>query len=844
MLNISTEERISNIVTKWGFPKGKKHHKIAEVDEWLGNFKDEEKADMLLILEKLEYFSSYEADDLVCLLARQLINIFEGEFSDVRFYSLGKFTCSSGTNYIYRLAKELGAPDTCFPPESFLTDDGTNVKAYVFVDDMIGSGKQAIRFAKDNFTRISKDIDKCYITLWALESGLKKVRKSSYFKWVMSAKVMTEEYRVFSDKSKYFHDGETRNKLKAICRRYGKKLFPGNSLGFENSQCLLAFQHNVPNNTLPIIWAGPDSDSAPYEVWRPVFKRQKNETKIRNKKTVSNFLELIGQSNYGALIDRIFVEPDEYREIKKTLETQRIVIITGLPGYGKTYVAIRLLWEWYNNRECTPKWISGKIEKNLQVARNSLIEIETTLKPNSIIYFEEPFRITRYKSGNDLPKKIENIITAVRNKEKAYVIITLREEIFKQFKIRSIKTFTKKLCILKLSYSDAKRKKMLELWAREKKCPWIEDNKLREMGFNLFKQCSALLSPLRIYDFVEATIGIDSKDKLGKIIDTYSMKPEIAYSNEIKELHDSGKKDRILFLSIIFVSECIEVNLARKIYENLRAEGYDDFYEILETEHRIKNTTQNYEADSRLEFYNPLYSKAFQRMLDISECRNIFRKVLTELSRHDSTVWDVAMAITNNFNKLSISGGELDRYINKFNLKKMAGPLAIAIIGNCHMFPQNKFSEILKILCRMQAARAAITCALVRNLADKRLGGVKKLIPEHLQDKNTWDIARVVARQYNSFPEIIKKNLRKFGNNIGDIATFTAIFYKDLPKDTNKFLKAKVSQGDVVADDAEKAVVSNFINFSKKIQKSFILKPSLWFRIKFLYYAVKNNLFR
>ncbi|MBM4056516.1 MAG: hypothetical protein FJ264_17990 [Planctomycetes bacterium] len=95
------------------------------------------------------------------------------------------------------------------------------------------------------------------------------------FEKVISARIVSEEYKAFSPNSCYFPDSKLRKRLKKICKKYGNQLYPGHPLGYEDSQSLFVFPHNVPNNTLPIIWAGPDSESAPGRIWRPLWKRVK-----------------------------------------------------------------------------------------------------------------------------------------------------------------------------------------------------------------------------------------------------------------------------------------------------------------------------------------------------------------------------------------------------------------------------------------------------------------------------------------------------------------------------------------------------------------------------------------
>ena len=148
----------------------------------------------------------------------------------------------------------------------------------VFVDDIIGSGDQATRFARKIFPTIPQNINKYYVVLLALENGLNKVKNETGFTMVIPAKVRSEEHKAFSPQSCYFKDPKQRERLKKICYKYGKRLYPEYPLGYEDSQSLFVFPHNVPNNTLPIIWAGPESESEPGVPWKPLWKRVKIPT--------------------------------------------------------------------------------------------------------------------------------------------------------------------------------------------------------------------------------------------------------------------------------------------------------------------------------------------------------------------------------------------------------------------------------------------------------------------------------------------------------------------------------------------------------------------------------------
>ena len=88
---------------------------------------------------------------------------------------------------------------------------------------------------------------------------------------------------------------------------------------------------------------------------------------------IRGFLKCIGKSNYTFYnkINKLFVKPNEYVDIKNTLMRKQIVFITGTKEFGKTYTAAHLLWEFYN-LGYSPKWIGGNENTEMQFTRDRL----------------------------------------------------------------------------------------------------------------------------------------------------------------------------------------------------------------------------------------------------------------------------------------------------------------------------------------------------------------------------------------------------------------------------------------------------------------------------------------
>ena len=153
----------------------------------------------------------------------------------------------------------------------------SEIKAIVFVDDIIGSGDSAVESLNRLNTMCGELIHDKQITVFIsaicglhlgkerLENAIKKVPFNAE---VIVSDLLTEADQCFSDQSEVFSSPSERDRAKRIALEYGKKL-KERPFGYKNSQLLVAFRDNCPNNTLPILW----KESTGKVKWTPLFKR-------------------------------------------------------------------------------------------------------------------------------------------------------------------------------------------------------------------------------------------------------------------------------------------------------------------------------------------------------------------------------------------------------------------------------------------------------------------------------------------------------------------------------------------------------------------------------------------
>ena len=344
-------DRITSILNNWKFYQsdtpGKFEKKYIEIKDWLSNFEISEIEDALKILENTDYYKYEDFKNLISDLSEKIKKeLLEKNLSNVYFFGLGEYSSDSGTNFLYEFQRAMKINNSYFPLltiEDFINGkSNSEIDAIVFVDDIIGSGNQALTFFKKNLSKISVPI--YYISLFCLKKGFENLNENAGFKKIFTGKMISDEERFFSDKINIFQDDVEKERIMSICQKYGEKLYPKHPLGYDDSQLLIAFEYNTPNNTLPIIWSSTNNESSNIEtIWHPIFERRKikvnNKTKSNEDKTSNRYIQNIPQT-----YNRIFGRELDFKRINHFLNQKKCKLLTIIAegGLGKT----ALLNEW------------------------------------------------------------------------------------------------------------------------------------------------------------------------------------------------------------------------------------------------------------------------------------------------------------------------------------------------------------------------------------------------------------------------------------------------------------------------------------------------------------------
>lgn len=250
------------------------------------------------LIQKLFWAVRFYSVDRIrhCLLETLTKRLPRSLVRNAIFIGSGEHLGKSGTHLLYYVKHAYRAifPDVTshelslrFRHEGHLLRQGQleiKADAIFFIDDFIGTGTQVRKFLR-SFSKLRMEHPPPLYLL--LISGFKEARQRVEEEFpqlrgriVVGEKELTVGNRAFDPSSGIFGSDFERKQAEELCRQIGYALLAKyfktdaerrrHALGWENSQALIAFSHNTPNNTLPIFWAAGTYQG---RAWFPLFPR-------------------------------------------------------------------------------------------------------------------------------------------------------------------------------------------------------------------------------------------------------------------------------------------------------------------------------------------------------------------------------------------------------------------------------------------------------------------------------------------------------------------------------------------------------------------------------------------
>jgi hypothetical protein len=281
-LRVSSGE-LQDLVEGWRIYRGKEIT-TEDVRAWLEQFTAaREQRLMFRLLSGIEFYSEPRIRQALRDAFR--VAVQEAELADGSEASSREFIVSylgpfgkSGANYARVFADESrvwigNVMEASAIPAATESVEGPRV--VVFLDDFLGTGKQAGEF----FAQLGEDVRAVFesgrargyfFPIVAMREGLERTRvrleELGLPIVVKPCFPLGPESRAFHEKAGLFDTDLDRKDALAIAQSYGQALLPEAALGFGDCQTLVVFDQKCPNNAPAILWSDKRD-------WKPLFPR-------------------------------------------------------------------------------------------------------------------------------------------------------------------------------------------------------------------------------------------------------------------------------------------------------------------------------------------------------------------------------------------------------------------------------------------------------------------------------------------------------------------------------------------------------------------------------------------
>ncbi|WBB33137.1 hypothetical protein NM219_03755 [Parvimonas micra] len=228
---------------------------LDKFDIWISQIPDEYKELSLILIQNLEYYPQKLTNKLLIELHNKLIEL-PTISDDNTIYAYikskdGKTNSSDEYWTMYKLFNNLNR-EICYENINAIKDwQWGYVENIVFIDDFSGTGQSFIKELQKSEDRYcGKNI--YFITICIMEDAIQKIKDYSQKKninifsiyYYMQKKTFTRDL---------FKDNMNAKNLLLMLTAYLKIPKQESPLGFDESESLVAFHNNTPNNTLPVI---------------------------------------------------------------------------------------------------------------------------------------------------------------------------------------------------------------------------------------------------------------------------------------------------------------------------------------------------------------------------------------------------------------------------------------------------------------------------------------------------------------------------------------------------------------------------------------------------------------
>lgn len=221
-------------------------------DEWKKQIPDQYIEVLLTLLKELKYYTHKDANRILVSLHEQLLSNSNMTIDNTVFaYIKSKDGISNSSNDYwteYKLLNHLNR-NICYENLSAIKESGWEyIENIVFIDDFSGSGKSI----KDEITKYTdrlKGKNVYVIIVCAMEMAVNNLKGFGEAHDINIKVIYSQIFKKAFEQDYFSDNNEAKDKYISFAK--SKKI--GWKLGFEDTEALVSFYNNTPNNTLGFI---------------------------------------------------------------------------------------------------------------------------------------------------------------------------------------------------------------------------------------------------------------------------------------------------------------------------------------------------------------------------------------------------------------------------------------------------------------------------------------------------------------------------------------------------------------------------------------------------------------
>jgi len=273
---------------------------LNEFENWMMQLSDEVKPIVLVLLDNFNYYSHYDANRWLVNLHNNLVESHTISEDDTIYTYIkskdGKSNSSNDYWTEYKLINKINR-NLCYENSNKISEEQWKfISNIVFIDDCCGTGNSFIRGIEVNQDRyVGKNI--YFVTIHVMEEALMNIQEFCN-KSYLNIKIISATVQKKAFSKEYFFDEveDAKRKIYDASLEFGLPI--DQILGYQNSESLMAFYNNTPNNTLGLIRYDTDK-------YKSLFPRvndekpswQKLNRKKKNRKASNYNAALRGKRN-------------------------------------------------------------------------------------------------------------------------------------------------------------------------------------------------------------------------------------------------------------------------------------------------------------------------------------------------------------------------------------------------------------------------------------------------------------------------------------------------------------------------------------------------------------------